>query len=296
VNPGSLTHCNGSAVVRSGNTSVVCGVRAEILKEEDIPGTAEYPTTTTSDGDEPMGDEEISEEEDDKEEIETLRLLVPNLELSTGSTPQNLPGNAPSSVAQTLITRLHSLLLSTCLLRAADLRITHTPSINAEDPDTPADKVLKGYWVLYIDIFFISLDGNSFDAAWLAIISALRNTRLPNAYFDEELEMILCDDNPSAARSLKLRGLPVPCTFAVFEGKKEDTQEEGQGKWEWVLSDPDAFEEAVCRESVTVVVDQGTVKNIEKSGGGVVGREVMKGLVKRSRERWSVWDEVLRKA
>lgn len=284
-------------MVRSGNTSVVCGVRAEILKEEDIPGTASYPTTTTtSNGDESMGGEEGKEDEDDREEIQTLRLLVPNLELSTGSTPQNLPGNAPSSFAQTLITRLHSLLLSTRLLRASDLRITHTPSINAEDPDTPAEKVLKGYWVLYIDIFFISLDGNAFDAAWLGIVSALRNTRLPNAYFDEELEMILCDDSPANARPLKLRGLPVPCTFAVFEGKKGNVEEEEQGGWEWVLSDPDAFEEAVCRESVTVVVDQGLVKKIEKSGGGVVGREAMKGLIKRSRERWGVWDEVLKKA
>jgi exosome complex component RRP43 len=293
VNPGSLTHCNGSAVVRSGNTSVVCGVRAEILKEEDIPGTAVYTAKTTDDetGNENMGGKE-EQEEDDREEIETLRLLVPNLELSTGSTPQNLPGNAPSSVAQTLITRLHSLLLSTRLLRAADLRIAHTPSINPEDPDTPAEKVLKGYWMLYIDIFFISLDGNAFDAAWLAVVSALRNTRLPYAYFDEELEMILCDDNPSNARSLKLRGLPVPCTFAVFEGKKD----EEDGKWEWVLSDPDAFEEALCRESVTVVVDQGKLRKIEKSGGGVVGREIIKELVDRSKGQWAVWEEALRKA
>jgi exosome complex component RRP43 len=293
VNPGSLTHCNGSAVVRSGNTSVVCGVRAEILKEEDIPGTAVYTAKITDDetGDENVG-EKGEQEEDDREEIETLRLLVPNLELSTGSTPQNLPGNAPSSVAQTLITRLHSLLLSTRLLRAADLRIAHTPSINPENPDTPAEKVLKGYWMLYIDIFFISLDGNAFDAAWLAVVSALRNTRLPYAYFDEELEMILCDDNPSNTRSLKLRGLPVPCTFAVFEGKKD----EEEGKWEWVLSDPDAFEEALCRESVTVVVDQGKLRKIEKSGGGVVGREIIKELVSRSTEQWAVWEEALRKA
>lgn len=274
----------------------MCGVRAEILREEDVPGTGSYGTKSTEGQDDDDMDDEAEEDEDDAEEIADLRLLVPNLELSTGSTPLNLPGNAPSSTAQTLITRLHTLLLATRLLRAADLRITHTPSVNAEDPDAAPVREVKGYWVLYIDIFFISLDGNAFDAAWLVILAALRGTQLPRAFWDEELEMILCDDDVALARKLKLRGLPVPSTFAVFEGKAEG-EDEGEGERNWVLSDPDAFEEAVCREIVTVVVDQGgVVRKIEKSGGGVVGREVMRDCVERSMERWGVWEEVLRKA
>ncbi|KAF2800724.1 hypothetical protein K505DRAFT_320257 [Melanomma pulvis-pyrius CBS 109.77] len=297
VNPGSLTHCHGSAVVRSGNTSVVCGVRAEILREEDVAGTGSYGTKSTSeqDNDDNM-DDEADDDEDDAEEIADLRLLVPNLELSTGSTPLNLPGTAPSAAAQTLITRLHALLLATRLVRAADLRIAHTPRVNAEDPDTTPLRTVKGYWVLYIDVFFISLDGNAFDAAWLAMLAALGGTRLPRAFWDEELEMVLCDDDVALARGLRLRGLPVPSTFAVFEGRAED-EDVGDGARNWVLSDPDAFEEAVCRETVTVVVDRGgVVRKIEKSGGGVVGREGMRDCVERSIGRWGVWEEVLRKA
>ncbi|KAF3050495.1 hypothetical protein E8E11_006530 [Didymella keratinophila] len=235
VNTGSLTHCNGSAVVRLGNTSLVCGVRAEILREEDTSGTS-APAAVNAVG-------EVDNDDDDEEdEIERLRLLVPNIELSTGSTPSHIPGNAPSTTQQSLITRIRTLLHSTRLLRARDLRITHTPPTNPEDPEAAPEKELKGYWVLYLDIFFLSLDGCAFDAAWLSILSALKHTRLPRAYFDDEYEGILCSDSPSEASSLNLRGLPVPSSFAVFEGRGEG-EGEGEKGGEWVLSDPDAFEE-----------------------------------------------------
>ncbi|KAF1977866.1 hypothetical protein BU23DRAFT_550538 [Bimuria novae-zelandiae CBS 107.79] len=288
VNTGSLTHCNGSTVVRLGNTSAVCGVRAEILREEDVQGTTDYASSPDS------SDDELERE---REEISTLRLLVPNVELSTGSTPAHIPGSAPTSFAQTLITRVCSLLLSTSLVRLSDLRILYTPPSNPEDPDADPTPQLKGYWVLYIDIFYISIDGNVFDAAWLAVLAALKNSVIPRAFWDEDLETILCDDDPKEAHALTLRGLPIPSTFAMFEGKREWNESgEDDHEVDWVLSDPDAFEESVCRERVCVVVDcssgkkgtkDGIVRRVEKSGGGVVDRETMKGLVKRAVDRWA---------
>jgi exosome complex component RRP43 len=276
INTSSLTHANGSAVVRLGNTSVVCGVRAEILKEEDVPGTHDSHTSTS-------------------DPIDTLRLVVPNVELSTGSTPTHIPGNAPSTFAQTLITRIRSLLLSTRLLDPSDLSILYTPITNPEDAEEGPEEICKGYWVLYLDVFFISIDGSAFDAAWIAILAALRDTRLPGAWFDEEFEGILCSDDPAEARKVRLRGFPVSSSFAVFEGRKDGELGADAEDVDWVLSDPDAFEEGVCRESVCVVVDaegsktgtrSAVVRRIEKSGGGVVGREQMKGLVKRALDRW----------
>jgi exosome complex component RRP43 len=278
-----------------GNTAVVCGVRAEILKAEDISSTDDY------------GAEAVEEDlEREREEIAGLRLLVPNVELSTGSTPLLLPGNAPSTFAQTLVTRIRNLLLSTNLVSAPDLRILYRPSTKTEDSEQASESEIevKGYWVLYIDTVFLSLDGNAFDAAWLAIIAALRDAMIPKAFFDEELETILCSDDPSEASRLTLRGLPVPSTFAVFQsgstGNGEDKDED------WVLSDPDAFEEGICRETICVVVDcsdtkgrrrgkanDAVIRKIEKSGGGVVDRVVMKGLIRRSVERWNVWESVL---
>ncbi|KAL1605360.1 hypothetical protein SLS60_004908 [Paraconiothyrium brasiliense] len=286
VNTGSLTHCNGSAVVRLGNTSAVCGVRAEILKEEDVQGTADFAPSTGIDAEEDV--------EGEREEVESLRLLVPNVELSTGSTPQHIPGNAPSSFAQTLITRVRSLLLCTSLVRLSDLRIIYTPPSNPDDTDAEPEQV-KGYWVLYIDIFYISIDGNAFDAAWVAILAALKNSVIPHAFWDEELETILCSDDPSEAHPLALRGLPVPSTFAVFEGKRDWNESGEDDEVNWVLSDPDAFEESVCKESVCVVVDcsggkkgtkDGILNKLEKNGGGVVDRKAMIGLVKRAVDRW----------
>lgn len=291
MNTGSLTHCNGSAVVRLGNTSVVCGVRAEILTGVDAPADTN------------INDIDRSEDpQQEREEIESLRLLVPNVEVSTGSTPNFIPGNAPSAFAQTLITRLRSLLLSTHLLRAKDLRILHTPASNPADPSEPPEPELKGYWVLYIDIFYISIDGNAFDAAWLGILSALRETRIPRAFWDEDMETILCSDAPSEARRLQLRGLPVASSFAVFEGKRGwDESGEDDESVDWLLSDPDAFEEGVCKESACVVVDcsggkkgkASVVRRVEKSGGTVVGREEMRELVARAVERWGVVERSL---
>lgn len=265
--------------MRLGNTSVVCGVRAEILNADDIPGTHDSSTSSQLD-------------DDSNDDISSLRLVVPNVELSTGSTPAHIPGNAPSTLAQSLITRLRSLLLSSRILSASDLRISYTPTTNPEDADEAPVEEVKGYWVLYIDVFFISIDGSAFDGAWLSILAALRDTKLPRAWFDEEFEGILCSDDPSEAKGLSLRCLPVPATFAVFEGRGEEGE-----VLQWTLSDPDAFEEAVCDESVCVVVDEGgkVVRRIEKSGGGIAGREEMKGLVRRAGERWREVDGALRR-
>src|SRR2546423_399322 len=60
VNAGSLTQCSGSAVIRLGNTAVVCGVRGEILMADDVPNP---PNASTK---------------DDANELATLGLLVPN--------------------------------------------------------------------------------------------------------------------------------------------------------------------------------------------------------------------------
>lgn len=272
----------------------MCGVRAEILKEEDVQGTTDFAP----------GSELESEEglEREREEIESLRLLVPNVELSTGSTPQHIPGSAPSSFAQTLITRVRSLLLSTSLIRLSDLRILYTPPSNPDDPDAEPEPQLKGYWVLYIDVFYISIDGNAFDAGWLSILAALKNSVIPHAFWDEELETILCSDDPAEAHSLALRGLAVPSTFAVFEGKRDWNESGEEDEVNWVLSDPDAFEESVCQEIVCVVVDcsggksgtkDGILKKLEKNGGCVVDRETMKGLVKRAVDRWAEVDKVV---
>src|SRR5436305_12224894 len=57
LNTSSLTHANGSALVRIGDTAVVCGVRAEILPVSEIANyrikqTQSASTTLSEDGEE----------------------------------------------------------------------------------------------------------------------------------------------------------------------------------------------------------------------------------------------------
>jgi exosome complex component RRP43 len=293
VNTNSLTHCSGSAVVRLGDTAVVCGVRGEILLAKDIPNA---PKVDLSD-DEAMDDDEgVEEEEDDVAEVASLNLLVPNIELATGCSPAHLPGNPPSTLAQSLSQRLLSLLHSTRLIRASDLRIIYRPPSRPDDdiPDEPPPVEIAAYWTLYIDILIISLDGNPFDAAWGAILAALGNTRLPKAWWDPDLEMILCSDQAKDGKKLQLRGCPVASSFVVFEPGREKGLKEDRT---WILADPDTFEEALCREAVTVVLDyddgNAKIRQIEKSGGAVVGREQMGNMVDMAQARWAEWNGVL---
>ncbi|KAI1437028.1 exosome complex exonuclease RRP43 [Xylaria sp. CBS 124048] len=302
INTSSLTHAHGSAVVRTGDTTVICGVRGETITALQIPNyrasiSNTGALTTTN-------------------ELRDYDLLVPNIELATGSAPDFLPGVPPTSLAQTLSTRIYSLLHTSSVLDVEDLRIYHQRSheggaggsddgddgdeamqdVDEQDEDLPAREV-KAYWVLYIDILFISFDGNPFDAAWAAVLAALRDTKLPRAYWDADREMVLCSRR-GAPVPLTVSGLPVAYTAAVFtarEGlKQSQNQKRGGDKGQfWTLADPDRFEESLCDEMMTVIVDRSGGKGnetkllgISKSGGTIVGPEAIRKLVKAAEDRW----------
>ena len=264
-----------------GDTTVVCGIRGEILLARNVAGyRADKLSTAPS-----------SRKAYDQAKV--LDLLVPNIELATGCSPAFLPGQPPSTLAQCLSTRIYSLLHSSALVNWEDLRICYQPpdlgdedEMDGEDRE-PLEPEIKAFWTLYIDILFISLDGNPFDAAWAAVVSALKNVRLPKAYWDADREMILCEDSLAQSKKLRLRGLPIAVTALVFRAKE---QSHGVDKKHWILVDPDTFEESLCEESVTVVVDcvdrQTKLLSLSKSGGTIVGRKEMKEIVSLAEARW----------
>ncbi|KXJ94089.1 ribosomal protein S5 domain 2-type protein [Microdochium bolleyi] len=288
VNTSSLSHAHGSAVVRTGDTTVICGIRAETLLTNQIPNYRVQADSSSSSS--------------STDELRDYDLLVPNIELATGCAPNFLPGVPPTALAQTLSTRVYSLLHSSKLLDASDLRITHTsedlpPRLADEDEPgvdgEPSQGEVKAYWVLYIDVLFISLDGNPLDAAWASIVAALRDTKLPKAFWDPDREMILCDREASP---LSVRGLPIACTAAVFTAKERQQQKKGSGQF-WILVDPDRLEESLCNESVTVVVDrsqgQTQIMGLSKSGGTNVGPEVLRRFTAIAEERWEEFRKAL---
>ncbi|KAK5991107.1 Exosome complex component rrp43 [Cladobotryum mycophilum] len=260
VNLSSLSHAHGSALVRIGDTTVICGIRGETILTQHIPNYRESNTQT---------------------ELSDYDLLVPNIELATGSAPQFMPGGPPTTLAQTLSTRIYSLLHSSKLVKAEDLRIWHKrPAENPvaeEDEEMEAEEgasaegkeYVAAYWVLYIDLFFISFDGNPFDAAWAATVAALRDTKLPRARYDPDRELTLCSRKDP--RPLTIENIPIACTAVVFKGKETDAPFDGKY---WLLADPDTLEESLCDESVTIVVDcaggKTRILSISKHGGTVL--------------------------
>lgn len=310
---------------RIGDTAAVCGIRAEILLVSDIADYQpregvgvlenEEQESLSSKGEE--GRRKRRSEEEDADEMGRLNLLVPNVDLATGCSPAHLPGGPPSDLAQTLSQRILTLLHTSRLVNLDDLRIWYHPSpFSGSSPDEmdttstgneggggPGDEVennkaeIKAFWTLYIDILFLSLDGNPFDAAWGALIAALEDVRLPRARWDADLEMVLCDsDATQLGRLLENRGLPVPLSFGVFT---EENGSEGEGE-KWLLVDMDAFEEGLCREGGTVVVKGekgGTVEilRIEKNGGGWIGPGELRELVRLANARWNQWADVMRR-
>jgi exosome complex component RRP43 len=253
-------------------------------KRRKLTDTTEKPTVAAS-------HDNDDDDEDDESHIQDLKLLVPNLSLSTGCAPGFIPGAPPSALAQSLSHQILSLLHSTRLVRAEDLRIWYQPpnlgaeelerhnedeqmDVDAQEGDASAkSREIKAFWVLYIDVMIISLAGNPFDAAWAAVLAALQDTKLPKAWWDVDNEMVVCSEAVSEAHKLSLRGMPVASSFCVFEAdaasgwrkviipdaeeerKIEESDRKGIQR-RWILADPDGYEESLSQERICIVADK----------------------------------------
>ncbi|KAF2669137.1 hypothetical protein BT63DRAFT_479011 [Microthyrium microscopicum] len=304
LNTNSLSHSAGSAVVRTGDTAVVVGVRPEIVGVKDIPGHAEILKASQ---------ESAGEAQDDR--VEKLGLVVPNVELATGCAGSQIPGTAPTRAAQRLAWRVREGLVGGGVVDVEDLEIMwDRPVIGDEESSEEEEedgamemeeenKKVKtrgevvGYFVLYVDILVISLAGTPFDSIWAATLAALRTTVLPKAVYDPELEMVVCSPLKEEARRLNVKGMPIACTFRVFEPSRfKGLKDE---KKTWLLADPDEMEEELCSEEISAVVDcsnakLGTqIRKLEKTGGWVMGAEEMEQVIESSEKRWAEWNGLL---
>ncbi|KAK6350363.1 hypothetical protein TWF696_006595 [Orbilia brochopaga] len=241
----SLSHAHGSAVVRTGDTAVVCGIRGEILTL--APGddhtafesyhrshaSGTYGRGSRGSGGASWGD-----------------LIVSNLEISTGCS-KKYPLGPPGSFAQTLSDQIQELIRVSKLVDLTSLRIC------AQDATPePSQRPIKGYWSLYIDVLCISLDGNLLDAAWYAIVAALRSLKLPLASWNHLEERIFCDR--SSLHPISLRGnLPMVATFILVPVARSSESAGSKGHTHnsdnIILNDPDAFEEDQANETLTIL-------------------------------------------
>ncbi|OQV04125.1 3' exoribonuclease family, domain-containing protein isoform 1 [Cladophialophora immunda] len=304
LNVGSLTHCNGSSLVKIGATTIVCGVRAEILPTSEIPS---FRVTKSADKDwtlpsRPKNEVDDHEGEGEYSATQLYNLVVPNIELATGCSPRHPANTAPSVEAQSISQRLLSLLHTSQLVRTSDLEIIYAPPPESQDLELgiDAEAQLKAYWTLYIDMMCISHGGSVFDAAWLALDAALRNCLLPKAWWDADLEKVICSMDVKEARKLRLRGMPVPSSWGLFVPEKRllTMQNDGEDR-SWILMDLDTFEEESCAEVGCITVDcsngadSAVVLRIEKSGGSVVGVDQIAQVAESAKQRWQQWKNVL---
>ncbi|CAL1699968.1 unnamed protein product [Somion occarium] len=205
----SISTADGSALVRLGDTTIVCGVKAEIAEPElDRPNEG---------------------------------FLVPNIDLPALCSPKFKPG-PPTEEAQVLSDRLNDVLLASGIISRISLCI---------EPG-------KSVWVLYIDAICLNYDGNAFDAALLAMVAALRNTRLPKAAYNEETGRTTCSRR--SLLPLQVNKLPISSSFGVFDSTH-------------VLADPTTFEEPLLDTTFSVIMNEdGKLVSVLQLGLGLVGQ------------------------
>ena len=79
-------------------------------------------------------------------------------------------------------------------------------------------------WVLYVDIICLNYDGNVFDAALLALMSALQNLALPTGVVYDELtstvKIIVDEDKMDEDEKvgLMINKIPLSVSFCVVDG------------------------------------------------------------------------------
>ncbi|EDO34155.1 predicted protein [Nematostella vectensis] len=158
--------------------------------------------------------------------------IVPNVDLPPLCSPSFRPG-PPSEHAQVLSTFIDNLITK----RSMEL-LQHAKYL---------------VWVLYIDLMCLDYDGNVADAAVIAMLAALQNTRLHTVTINEETETPEPSENKDI--HLKLKSMPVAVTFGIFDD-------------DHIYCDPTDEEERLASGKVSVVMTTNNkVVAVHKPGG-----------------------------
>ncbi|MCO5613809.1 hypothetical protein L7F22_068087 [Adiantum nelumboides] len=222
VGVSTIETAQGSAIVRYGNSTIIAGVKGEFIDisdEEDVQQTAD------------IDEAEENEMQTDKQKSSRSiglgpidkRSLVVGVDLTPMSSARFKSG-PPGEEAQVLASRL---------MRSFEV----CPPFSADSLNVQGSSLR---WCLFVDLVCLSYDGNLLDACTLAVNSALNDTKLPNAQFDDQ--GLICSSEESEAKPLSLRSFPQTFTFGIVEGTH-------------LLSDPNAFESTMISASITITLD-----------------------------------------
>ncbi|GIY41722.1 exosome complex component RRP43 [Caerostris darwini] len=190
----------GSALVKLGRTSVLCGIKAELTN----------PLTN----------------EPDK------GFFVPNITLTSICSNRYVPG-PPCEQAQVYSQIVMDLWKNSSFIDPVDLCIIPN----------------KLVWCLFVEMTCLSCDGNVLDACILALMAALKNTKLPKVLVDEETNSIEVTDD---LLDLKMNFVVLSVTYAQLG--------------ESVIADPTSEEESLAKGSVTIFLKDNQEVNIHSVG------------------------------
>ncbi|KAH3673693.1 hypothetical protein WICMUC_003509 [Wickerhamomyces mucosus] len=277
----------GSSILRSGNTTVICTIRGGII-EEDILG------------------ENNNEDADavnaifakDKESIINQENLIdsapiyPIVEIERGR--NGPPTDEEMNLSQKLYeTFLHSKILSKSSLKVkVGLKSKNDKNeieilYNDENSEFQLGPKRSWNYILYCKFKIFSRSGPLFDLIWISLISALKQTKLPYAYIDEnaadikipikmtgnfgtirEQYAITCDDEKFNNLILNNEEIGYSSNFGVISLDKNvsNNNEEDEKKMEIDINDENndsillvdlegEEEEISCKNLINVVVD-----------------------------------------
>lgn len=175
---GGTTSAYGSSFVKVGNTTILCGIRAEV-------GLVPFPNDPTNAFD--------------------RRHLVVNLEMLPLCSP-NIRSGKPIERAQIVGQKLndlcHKLLDPSNLYSASEL--SHSNGQLAA-------------WYLYADMYCFDHDGNIQDCAALALVSALKSTLLPIITVTPAGEACISSEMVDRTIALQLTHMPLYTTFGIID-------------------------------------------------------------------------------
>uniref|UniRef100_A0A3P8WX36 Ribosomal RNA-processing protein 43 n=1 Tax=Cynoglossus semilaevis TaxID=244447 RepID=A0A3P8WX36_CYNSE len=218
----SISTADGSALVKYGNTTVICGIKAELTNPTvEAPGKG---------------------------------YVVPNVDLPPLCSSRFRPG-PPGELAQAASQFIADIIESSEVIQPEDLCIERG----------------KLCWVLYCDLMCLDYDGNLLDACVVALLAALKNTKLPEVTVNKETS--LPQVNVDQRHSLNIHRHPVATSFSIFDDSI-------------LMVDPTDEEESLATAQLTVVTDEEErLCCLHKPGGTAMSGEKLQECMSRATVR-----------
>lgn len=188
LNIGTISTANGSAIVKIGKTTVVCGIKAVTFKCYIQFCNAFFLNFF-------LVFQELCAP---KPEKANEGFLIPNVELPPLCSSKFRPG-PPSDQAQVLSKLIFDVIKNSECVKLEELCITKE----------------KLAWCLYADLICLDYDGALIDACVTALMAALKTVKLPQVQHDPVTDSKEVDENERLP--INVYSIPICTTFATFE-------------------------------------------------------------------------------